>query len=71
MKTFKIAFILPNGNELYFAYGDGHPYLTRYFCRSYDFVLLYYSSKRERDYEAEKFKRYFFGNLDIKTKIIM
>ena len=60
-ETFRIAFVTRNGNTFFYGY-DHFPFLTKEFTKAHDFDCEFYHTKASRKEEAERLKKYFFGN---------
>lgn len=59
--TFQIAFVTRNGNTFHYGY-DHFPYLTKEIAKARKLDCNFYTTKASRKEEAERLKKYFFGN---------
>lgn len=69
-KNFRIAFAMENGKVIYYGFNK-FPFLTYEIIGSYKFETRYYFTKKEKQEEADRLKKYFFGDNDkIKSIVI-
>lgn len=69
-KNFRIAFAMENGKVIYYGYNK-FPFLTYEINGAYEFEPKYYETQKEKQEEAERLKKYFFGDNDKIKSIIM
>lgn len=70
-KNFRIAFAMENGKVIYYGYNNKFPFLTYEISGAYEFDAKYYETKEEKQKEADRLKKYFFGDNDNIKSIIM
>lgn len=69
MKEFKIAFVF-NGKIFYYGFNGNIPFLTLEIAGAYVFADKYYGTDKRRKEEAERLKKYFFNDGDVKSLVL-
>lgn len=70
-KNFRIAFAMENGKIIYYGFNNKFAFLTYEINGAYEFETKYYGTKEDEKEEADRLKKYFFGDNDkIKSIVI-